>query len=460
MPATGLSFPLRGTYTATVEAPFIGPISAQLTAEPTPGGFRASSRPDVAWSMVGGLEGFLGQIFANSIFPDGVILTWTSSAPEGDKPGEGSIGIGGLKSAHVTTLIRTPDAPIDILAPDGHKVAVLTLRPSTPEAPPLADYPALAAAVRGAIASRLYDPGLVDSWQLRGYLSQLNRNARMARDDVEFIFGAAIAAKNNIRFSLPLVIRRANQDTAHAFPNPDPQGATVRALIDQRTGIATLRADAFIDPGDVDRAFEKILAADPPVHGLIIDLHSCPGVTLASLRIASWLYDHPVDAGFFFGPSRRKDALAGRVDAFPRATIDSPASVAAAEHLLDTADAAAVVVAPEHTTYRGPVAVLVSRRTTTSAEPLAWLLQATGRARLFGSPTAGKPMLSRPIDIGQGWDLWLAAADYLPAGGAGQPSSDRAVRPLAADTTTSKETAKRYARRYLHDEAQQADDDE
>jgi C-terminal processing protease CtpA/Prc len=71
--------------------------------------------------------------------------------------------------------------------------------------------------------------------------------------------------------------------------------------------------------------------------------------------------------------------------------------------------------------------VVISKRTTTSAEPLVWLLKGTGRAKLFGGTTAGRPMISRPTDIGQGWDFWLAAFDFKPA--VGERSGDRGVEP-------------------------------
>jgi len=316
-----------------------------------------------------------------------------------------------------------PNQPIDLVTKDGRRAAVMTLAPCPPGDAPLADYVGLAARIEETVKSRLYDHELVGSSQVRGFLGQLKYSAARARDDVEFIFGEAVAARNNVRFSMPIAIRRADAES-HRLER-ETELSTVQATLDETSRIATVKVEAFLEPEDVDRAMAKVVEWQP--RGLLLDLSTCPGVRLSSLRLACWLLDRPVDAGFFFGPGRRADALAGRVDDFPRAEVQSAASVAELEGLLDAQGAAAVVVRPEARVYGGPVAVVISKRTTTSAEPLAWLLKSAGRARLFGGTTAGRPMISRPTDIGQGWDFWLAAFDFKPA--VGERSGDRGVEP-------------------------------
>lgn len=441
-PAGRVSLPLRGVYTATVRAPFIGPVRGQLTAEPTPTGFAANSRPGIAWSMIGGFQGFLGQIFTPFLFPSGVIVTWTSSVPEGTLPGEGWLGIGGIRAVGVKTRMTSADGPIDLLTPEGRRAATLTLTPSGADEPPLADYPALATRIDAAFRERIFDRDLTSTSGVRAYLSQLTSSAKLAHDDVEFIFGSVVAARNNVKFSLPITIPRA----AGGLSDPEnPELATVRATFDQRSHIATLKVEAFLDAADVDLAFEKILNGNPS--GLIIDLRNCPGVTLASLRTACWLLDKPTDAGFFYGPASRADALAGRTDAFQRAEINSAAAVAETEATLDSRGAVTVIIQPESRRFTGPVAVLISKRTTTSAEPLVWLLKSTGRARIFGAPTVGRPTLSRPIDIGQGWDYWLPAFDYSPA--VGDRFNDKGIKP---DVEGGRDSSRFAAWRWIRDQ--------
>lgn len=453
-PTGAVALPLSGVYKATVNAPLVGPVSARISASPTADGFIANSRPGVAWSMIGGLEGFLGQIFAPHLFPGGVIITWTSQNPGGGQPGEGWIGLGGIRSARARTRITSPGAPVEILAPDGRRVATMTLQPIAADGPPLDDYVALAAGVEEAVGLRLFDRSLVRSGQVRGYLSQLSRSAKSAQDDVEFIFGAVVAGRSNIGFALPLIFRRADLASHMAVSADDDAddgeevagSATLRATLDPQTGIATLKVDAFLDAADVDRVFERIVAWEPK--GLVIDLNTSPGVTLASLRAASWLLGSPTDAGSFFGPDRRDEALeAGAAALFTRVELASPGSVAAVESAIDAIGAAMVVVMPAARVYQGPVAVLTSRRTSTSAEPLVRVLRDAGRVRVFGSSTAGKPQISRPIPIGTNWVLWLAACDYMT------PSGERLERGVRPDVELSKDQAKRAALEWLASQA-------
>jgi hypothetical protein len=58
--------------------------------------------------------------------------------------------------------------------------------------------PRLAARVDAAFRERIFDRDLLSTSGVRAYLSQLASSAKIARDDIEFIFGAVIAARNNV----------------------------------------------------------------------------------------------------------------------------------------------------------------------------------------------------------------------------------------------------------------------
>src|SRR5262245_16226839 len=89
-PAVGL--PLNGDYDVTLRTPWFGPVTTHFIAAPTDDGFKANTRPGVAWKMIGGFTGFLGPMFTPFLFPSGMILTWNSTLPTADRPGEGTIG--------------------------------------------------------------------------------------------------------------------------------------------------------------------------------------------------------------------------------------------------------------------------------------------------------------------------------------------------------------------------------
>jgi C-terminal processing protease CtpA/Prc len=183
--------------------------------------------------------------------------------------------------------------------------------------------------------------------------------------------------------------------------------------------------DAFLHAEDVDRVFHEVLEWKPK--GIILDVRAAPGVTLAALRTLSWIMPEPVDAGVWFGPRQRAEALKGNFDAIPRAEITSASSVEAAEAILDTQGAVHLTVQPEANRFTGPVAVLTSRRSSASVEPLVWAIKNSKRAQTYGQATAGKPLLSRPIDIGKNWILWLAAADYRTP--TNEKLTDRGIKP-------------------------------
>jgi hypothetical protein len=467
-PDGGLALPLSGDYIATLKAPLLGEVSGRITARPTETGFEAWTRTGVAWDMIGGLEGLFGPIFVKSLFPDGSILTWTSTLPRGESPGEGSLGPGDVKNAQARTRMTSPASPVELLSPDGRRVATLTLRPATEaDATPRTDYPALAEGVEDAMRARLFDRSLLTSSQVRGYIHQLKSNAKDSRDDIEFIFGAVVAGRANVSFALPLVFKAMDPDWKTQVTSLADAGlATYKVTYEEPTGIATLKCEAFIDADDVDRAFRQVLAFHPK--SLLIDLRGCPGVTLASLRLASWVIDQPQDAGTFFGPTMRDAAKAGHAGEFPRLELNSASSVEEIEHHLDTRGGARIVIAPEPDHFTGPVAVLTSRKTTTSAESLVWALKGatasppvaaasradappSPRIRLFGQPTAGRPTLSRPIDIGQGWVAWLPALDYTPPAALSKERPDRGCRPNYENG--SKEKSKQAARAWLQEQS-------
>lgn len=442
-------FPLKGVYRATIIPPFdfIGPIAGRISAETTDTGFIASTRPGIAWDMIGGVQGFLGSIFVPFIFPGGTIGTWTSTIPEGETPGEGWFGVGGMKSVGVKTRIISADQPVELLVREGRRVGLLLIEPDNPDAPPTTDYPALADAIAATVSTHLYDPSLVATSPIRAYTRQVKSNAKLARDDVEFIFGTVAAGRNHIKFTMPLTFPKGNAESRRAMKDWDvAEVRPLRATFDEKSRIAWLRVDAFLSAHDVDAAFEKILAWNPAA--IMIDLRSAPGVTLASLRTISWVAREPIEAGTWFNAARRVEVLSNPSSA-PTFTLSSAASVEEIESALATGGAARIRITPDPRAFAGPVAVLTSKRTSASAESLACALQSSGRARLFGQSSAGKPLLSRPFDIGQGWAFWLAAADYRTPTGEPIPASG-----LKPDFESSnRDTAAKAAEKHLAEAA-------
>ncbi len=456
-PSGRLTMPLKGVYRATVHSSFAGSLSGLMTAEPLLDderdvragransahqaiGFAANTRQGVAWRLIGGLTGFFGPLFAPSIFPDGVIVTWKSAMPGEGKdgnPGDGWISVGSMRGIGVRTRMKSPDEPVQVLLPDGRCVAIITLEPANAATESVTDYPALARSVGQTVRTRLFDREVGQSEPVASYLSRLEGTGRIARDDLEFIFGAVVAGRDAVKFPVPLLYRHldpAMREKVARLTGDAPK--SVHVAFDEKTGIATLKPDVLLDVEEVDQAMAAVADRDPA--GLIIDLRQTPGLDLSALRIAAWLISEPVRVCRLFDAEHRDEVLSGKVGQLPHVDLGEPETYAPAEAAIEAAGMADVVLAPSPVRYDGPVAVLISRRTSATSEMLVWALERAtagpaGRVRVIGQPTAGRPLLGRPIDVGQGWILRLAVLDSVMfrEDGVQQSVTDRGVPPQA-----------------------------
>jgi hypothetical protein len=428
-PTQGVGFPLAGEYEAKVTAPYAGTFTGRVTAEPTRSGFRANTRPGAAWPLIGGVQGLLGPIFMPYLFPSGVILTWTSTLPDGQSPGEGWLGPGGMRRYGVRTLMDAPDSPVRLVLPDGRAIALMTLRPVSEEGP-RADYESVADRIEESMRTRLFVASGGEKMRegLEDYLEQVHTVARLAKDDVEFAFGAVMAARRHLKF-FPVTLREMDPEAAAMLASwPEADRSTTSWSYDEKTDIGTVKVEVFLDVADVDRAMEQVLERSP--RALIIDLRSCPGVELSALRLLSWLADEPVDAGTFHGPG----GTDGARELVMRAASDFDDAGAA----LDAAAAIHAVVEPAAAPFTGPVAILTSRRTGSSAEAVVSIAQSMGRAKIIGEPTAGRVVLARPVNLGQGWVLRMPGAGWV--GPAGSVVGPKGVQPDVRSTATAAAT--------------------
>lgn len=420
--------PLTGNYDAAIHTGITGPITMTMIAQPTEDGIKANTRPGVAWSLVGGLEGTLGPLLAPFIFPSGMIITWESSLPRDGAPGEGTIGIGSLSALRVATRMRSTSGPVELVYKDGRVLGLFTLTPQS-QTPTHADYPALADAVARDLPALMYDPAQTDSPAIRAYLQDLRAGALKAQDDLEFLFAAGAAGRANIKTGVPLILPRAGQaDSESLVASYNALAKPYKVDFDPKTQIATLRVDAFVEMALVDEAFA--MALNPSPKALILDLGTSPGINLASLRVLSWLLDDDTDAGMWFAAGSRAEVLRDPKAALahaPTLTLDDDTTVSELEASLASHGRARVIVKPRATPFLGPVVLLTTKRTSASSEALACILAKRKRVYHIGETSAGRPFLSREVPAGQNWFLRANAYDYVPPDG--QMISGKGLRP-------------------------------
>lgn len=407
---------LGGVYDITFLTRFSGPVVGRFELEQTATELRANTRPGAAGDLVGDVEGLLGRLISPFVFPSGMLVTWKSTIPTPSAPGEGSIGFGSLSWLRLRTTMDYGADSFKIIFRDDRTMAIARLdrvaADGTPSPRTLSptDYRALAGTITTVMPQVLYDAELGKAGETTGYLADLRNIADLAKDDIEFLTGAALSGRKHVRYAMPIMYRQPTDDADAAVL--EDVSRPYRVFRDTDTEIYTIRIDAFVTAAMVDAAFRAATAT--PSRGIILDLRTCAGVEIESLRAAQWLLREETPAGITFGPTTRARILAGDTSQLPTATLRTAADFDAARSTLRSGDALSLRVAPAERTIDGPIAILTSRRTSSTAEWLIALLKRTGRARLFGEPTAGRPYLSKETPIGQGWVFRTASYDFLP----------------------------------------------
>lgn len=429
--------PWDGQYVVTLHTKWFGPVHARMDMQPTAtstsAGFKANTPPDVAWSLLGGVEGAVGPILMPFIFPRGMIFTWEGDlarlAADGTPiPGEGSIGPGTLERLRIKTRIATPGAPAELIFKEDRVMGTLTVQPLRDARPRVTDFPLLAQQIKQTMPAALYDAALARDPKLQTFFEDLASGSARARDDLEFMFAGAAAARKNIEFQMPLIFPERQ---THAWF----ETLTVAALADnaykvgpdnELEGVAVVRFDAFLDVRQVDeamalalRSYAKPRPDSAGVGGVILDLRTSTGVDLAAFRAAQWLITDPIDAGAYVGPAPREAGTP-----LPRIDLRTPSDYDLLAQTLETVGGADITIWPvDQTPFSGPtftdpVVVVTSDRTSSTSEALVAVLKRAGRVRVVGQPTAGRPLLSREVALGQGWILRVAGYDLLAPLGA------------------------------------------
>ena len=143
--------------------------------------------------------------------------------------------------------------------------------------------------------------------------------------------------------------------------------------------------NAFLDPGRLMAAFGEAVQSCQMCDGFIIDLRGNPGgIGIMAMGMAGW---------FIAQPDQKLGTLYMR---------DSTLKF---------------VVNPRLTTFSGPLAILVDGASASTSEIMAEGLKDLGRARIFGTHTAGAALPSLFDKLPDGDGFQYAIANYISEGG-------------------------------------------
>jgi carboxyl-terminal processing protease len=150
-------------------------------------------------------------------------------------------------------------------------------------------------------------------------------------------------------------------------------------------GAGYIRFNMFLDPARISTQFGDSVQSCMRCDGLIIDLRGNPGgLGGMSMGMAGWLIDKP---NVQLGVMKTRD------------------------------NELKFVINPRSEVFRGPVAILVDGMTGSTSEIFAGGLKDLGRARIFGTRTAGAALPSVFEKLPNGDGFQYAVANYISQGG-------------------------------------------
>ncbi len=152
-----------------------------------------------------------------------------------------------------------------------------------------------------------------------------------------------------------------------------------------RPDVGYIRFNAFFEPESLSKTVEEAVNGCRDCRGFVIDLRGNPGgIGGLSMGIAGWFVDRPgLQLGTMF--------LRGTTIKF--------------------------VIFPRPQPFRGPMAVLVDGCSASTSEIFAGGLKDVGRARIFGTRTAGAALPSVFERLPNGDGFQYAIANYISEGG-------------------------------------------
>ncbi len=173
--------------------------------------------------------------------------------------------------------------------------------------------------------------------------------------------------------------RSLNHGKIVQFGNMPPELVIVRHR-KLASGVGYIRLNIFLDPVSVMPEFQAAIAEFRSAPGIILDLRGNPGgLGIMAMGLAGWFVD---DEGQILG------TMVGRTG----------------ETQFE--------INPRAEPYAGKLAILVDGGSASTSEVLAQGMKDLGRARIFGSKTAGAALLSEVIQLPDGDRFQYPEANY------------------------------------------------
>ncbi len=408
-----------GNWDVILHVRDIGSVHTILTIEPkSEGKWWAYSRPGALRDAVGWRKAFLALLFSRD-YPKGSFIHIDDGTTIQHND---TLQVAGVISAPVWGKLRMNGFVVG----NKWKGTLFSLRTGKPYAliegvpfqsqPPLCNYPKILDTMLATTQIHYYRPSELNDEKWNILRTTLREKFGTAQDDIDAIIGCYLSLQK-LQTSHYGLYRKLDVTLPEITDEENPlESAPIRFSInDKSIGILTVKSFGFGDD-PIDSVFTIINQQKPT--SLIIDLRNNPGGTLLSMAVAGHLLDKPEPAGTFIGVKwwKSHDRLPTAAD-IAQLPLLTETDIDTFFVLLRKYGGLRGEVTPDHTIYNGKAAVLINGNTASACEPLAYLLQSTGRAKIIGENSAGAMLSSEGFDIGQGWEVLVPTADYYTADG-------------------------------------------
>lgn len=280
---------------------------------------------------------------------------------------------------------------------------------------PLRDYGAVLASVDALTEAWLYDLRFTETDQWSEFHSKLEAATAAARDDFDMVAGFKRSWGEGLFSHYELLRHTANLQQLVQEADARADDKPVARVEFTEDDIAIITIDTFFGERiaeQIDAAFREAIERD--ARALIIDLRENGGGTLAAWPVAARLVQRADIAGYFISNRWWKDHEALPTTEFLEGS-SSPAEVTPQAFQQDLFSDGVLVmrVVPHEVAYKGPVQVLISKKSRSATEALVGVLQYLGRVSVVGENSAGYMLNSNFFPAAEGFALRIPVADFF-----------------------------------------------
>lgn len=394
---------LDGRWKFTVEFPSIGKVDFLINfISNSDTSFTAYSRPKALKDVVGNKKYILSQIFSKK-FPKGSFIHIKNGkilennqlkgifiSPIGNFYFDGKI-----ENEKITGTLSNKTYT--------HKFIAITHSSDYINY----DYSKLILEMENTCKKNIYNPAILNRADWINFFNYFNKSPSLIHDDLEMVF-AFYNQSHKLKTSH---VYLAKMNVLDVLSIDEDAKNFEHKYIDTNTGYVKFSSFSLNDTVEVKSFIEQLIEKKTP--NLIIDLRGCGGGDFSSMKLASYLTDKPLSAGYFLGnnyfnttnklPSQ--EFLQG-ITPFVGESLDD---------FINEVNEKGILVGkvfPDTLHYSGKIYVLTDNYTASAAEPLVYFLKNHKIATIIGKKTAGAMLSATSFNFKDNWHIVLPIADY------------------------------------------------